>query len=66
MIDFTTFDNFNDFQNGFYIRDNKEKDIGKIRFVLKCFTTDYAVEYEFRDEALKLGLVTEENPKLIK
>jgi hypothetical protein len=65
LIDITT-DNFLQVQAGFFIRENKDKDIGKIVFVIKCFQNDYRTEYEFKDASLGLGLPTEINPKIIK
>jgi hypothetical protein len=65
LIEFTTA-MFENFQAGFFIRENKDKDIGKIRFVLKGVKSDYACEYEFKDESLQEVIVSEINPKCIK
>jgi hypothetical protein len=36
-------------QVGFYERES-EKDIGKIKFVLKGISADFLLEYDFKDE----------------
>ena len=53
------------FQAGWYIREN-ETDKGKIKFIIKGVKIDQTIEYEFRDESLGLGMLSDDNPKIIK
>jgi hypothetical protein len=42
------------------------KDQGKVKFIIKGRRIDQTFEYEFRDESLGMGLLMDEEPKVLK